>query len=96
MMSKIFVLFLGVAAAELTFTGYSEGSLYHKAVTVSNTGCADINIADYSIQMYMNKNTNKNYPCDFFDMGATYKSYPTDTGSITRSVIKVVHGEQPA
>jgi len=59
-MSKIFVLLLGVAAAELSFTGYTEGSSWHKAVVVSNDGCIDVQLNDYTISMYMNKNTNTN------------------------------------
>jgi hypothetical protein len=55
MMSKIFVLFLGVAAAELTFTGYTEGSYHHKAAVVSNDGCADIQLSDYTISLYHGK-----------------------------------------
>jgi hypothetical protein len=51
-MSKIFVLFLGVAAAELTFTAYTEGSTYHKAAVVSNDGCADVQLSDYTISLY--------------------------------------------
>jgi hypothetical protein len=50
-MSKIFVLLLGVAAAELSFTGYTEGSSWHKAVVVSNDGCTDVQLNDYTISI---------------------------------------------
>jgi predicted extracellular nuclease len=57
MMSKIIVLFLGVAAAELSITAYTEGSSFHKAAVVSNDGCTDVQLNDYTIAMYMNQYT---------------------------------------
>ena len=48
--------------SELMFSGYLEGSGNNKEVTIYNSGCADIDLSEYHVRLYSNKNTDKNDP----------------------------------
>ena len=38
------------AAGSLTLAGYAEGTKFHKAITVFNDGCGDVNLGKYRIR----------------------------------------------
>merc|ERR1712100_189256 len=42
------------AAGHLTLAGYAEGTKYHKAISVFNDGCGNVNLGKYRIDIYHN------------------------------------------
>jgi hypothetical protein len=72
-------------ASELMFGGYLEGVQQHKAVTLFNNGCSEIDLTDYRIQMTMNdrqRTSQKDGGTDHshyidFDAGSTLASGAT-------------------
>merc|ERR1712226_1842446 len=49
------------AAGSLTLAGYAEGTKFHKAITVFNDGCGDVNLGKYRIDIYHNGGIKRNF-----------------------------------
>merc|ERR1711937_1124668 len=49
------------AAGSLTLAGYAEGTKYHKAITVFNDGCGNVNLGKYRIDIYHNGGIKRNF-----------------------------------
>merc|ERR1711939_958057 len=49
------------AAGHLTLAGYAEGTNYHKAITVFNEGCGNVNLGKYRIDIYHNGGIKRNF-----------------------------------
>jgi hypothetical protein len=49
------------AAGHLTLAGYAEGTKYHKAISVFNDGCGNVNLGKYRIDIYHNGGIKRNF-----------------------------------
>merc|ERR1711934_877360 len=52
---------MGKAAGHLTLAGYAEGTKYHKAISVFNDGCGNVNLGKYRLDIYHNGGIKRNF-----------------------------------
>merc|ERR1712100_439272 len=81
------------AAGHLTLAGYAEGTKYHKAISVFNDGCGNVNLGKYRIDIYHNGGIKRNFYINLPNkILASGKSFNI-CNSNSNDVIELYHGK---